>query len=245
MKGQKVYTEIVCSWTGEVLKAKWFEYAGPVAVCKGSDVAKKTLEQQTALQQQTLNTLNAKQKLVQDSVSKYLTGAGQGFDPQQLALLRSQFLNSNAAQYNQAGRATRTALLRSGSADSTVPAGGDYVRGISGLEGAEASNASQGLTNIGLQDLQQALANKFNAVNAINSQAATLTSPISTFGSGLNNALNQYVYAANQGFGSAFAQGFGGALGKGLGAGISTFATGGLGLLGQMAGFPKPTGSQS
>src|SRR5207248_958676 len=111
-----------------------------------------------------------------------------------LAMLRTQFLNSTAQQYGQAGRNVRTALMRSGSLDSSVPAGGDAVRGIAGLEGAMANTTSQGLTGINLQNLQQALANRFNAASIVNRQAAQLTSPISTFGSGSSNALNQYVY---------------------------------------------------
>jgi len=185
---------------------------------KGSDIAKQQMQQQNALQQQAFNLLQQRQNQVSDSVSQYLSG-NVGYDPQQLALLKSQFLNSNAQQYQQAGRNVRTALLRSGSADSSVPAGGDYVRGISGLEGAMASNASSGLANIDLQNLQQALTNKFNAASLINGQGAQLTSPIQSFGYGASSALGNYIQAANSGFGNALATGFGSALGKTLGGG--------------------------
>lgn len=193
---------------------------------KGEGTSKQQLAQQNALQQKAFDLMQQQQQKVSDAVSGYLSG-NQGFDPQQLALLKSQFLNSNAAQYQQAGKNVRTALLRSGSADSSVPAGGDYVRGISGLEGAMASNASSGLANIDLQNLQQALNNKFNAASLINGQAAQLTSPISTFGAGANDALNQYVQASNSGFGAMLSKGLGAGLGMGIGSGL----TGGFGNL--------------
>jgi len=193
---------------------------------KGDGTAKDQLAQQNKLQQQAFDLMQAQQKKVSDAVSGYLSG-NQGFDPQQLALMRSQFLNQNAQSYNQAGKNVRTALLRSGSLDGSTPAGGDATRGIASLEGAMASNASSGLANIDLQNLQQALNNKFNAASLINGQAAQLTSPISSFGSGASNALNQYVYAANQGFGNQFSKAFGSTLGAGLGAGL----TGGAGNL--------------
>lgn len=185
---------------------------------KGEGTSKAQLDSQNKLQQQAFDLMTANQKKVSDSVSQYLSG-NVGFDPQQLALLKSQFLNSNASSYQQAGKNTRTALLRSGSLNSSTPAGGDAVRGISGLEGAMASNASSGLANIDLQNLQQGLNNRFNAASLINGQAAQLTSPISSFGSGASNALNQYVSASNSGFGSVLAKSFAGSLGNTLGGG--------------------------
>lgn len=183
-----------------------------------SGVAQRQMKQQNALQQQAFNLMQQHQNEVGGAVGKYLSG-NIGYDPKQLALMRSQFLNSNAAQYNQAGRATRTALLRTGSADSSSPAGGDYVRGIAGLQSGMANNASSGLANIDLSNLQQALTNKFNAASLINGQAASLSNPISSFGSGASDALSNYVKAANSGFGAAFGQSFGGALGNTLGGG--------------------------
>jgi hypothetical protein len=189
---------------------------------KGDGTAKDQLAQQNKLQQQAFDLMQQRQNQVSGAVSQYLSG-NVGFDPRQLALLKSQFLNSNAQSYNQAGRNVRSALLRSGSLDSSTPAGGDATRGIASLEGAMASNASSGLANIDLQNLQQALNNRFNAASLINGQAAQLTSPISTFGSGASNALNQYVYAANQGFGNQFSSGLGKALGNTLGGGNLSF----------------------
>ncbi len=175
-------------------------------------------KQELAMQQQAFNMFQQRQNQVSGAVSKYLSG-NVGFDPQQLALMKSMFLNQNAAAYNQAGRNVRTALLRAGSADSSAPAGGDYVRGIAGLEGAMANNATSGIANINLQNLQQMLNNQFNAASLINGQAAQLTSPIASFGQGAASALESYNQAANSGFGATFGRAFGGALGNTLGGG--------------------------
>lgn len=190
----------------------------------GSGTSKEQLAQQNALQQQAFDLMKQAQSTVSSAVSPYLSG-NVGFDPQQLALLKSQFLNSNAQNYQTAGQNVRTALLRSGSADSSAPVGGDYVRGIAGLQGGLASSTSSGLANIDLQNLTQALNNKFNAASLINGQAAQLTSPISTFGSGANNALSNYVQSQQNTFGNMLFKNFGSALGSGLGAGV----VGGLG----------------
>lgn len=200
----------------------------PVSGGKGDGTAKDQLALQNKLQQQAFDLMQKRQSDVQGAVGKYMTGS-EGFDPAQLATMRAQFLNQMGKNYQGAGANIRTALARRGSLDSSQPVGGDYTRGLASLEGGLASDTSSGLANIDLQNLQQALTNKFNASSLINGQAAQMTSPISTFGSGANNALAQYVTAANQGFGNAFTSAFGGALGKGLGSGLSAGAVGGLG----------------
>lgn len=204
------------TWGGSTI---YGEYAGEL---KATGTSQDVLKQQEALQQQAFDMMKASQQQVSGAVGKYLSG-NVGFDPTQLALLKSQFLNQNAQAYNTAGRNVRTALLRTGSDSSTAPVGGDYVRGISGLEGAQANNVSQGMTGIDLTNLQQMLTNQFNAASLINGQAAQMASPISSFTSGIGNALSNYVQASNSGFGNAFSSGFGSALGKTLGGGNVNF----------------------
>ena len=181
-----------------------------------SGVAQRQQKQELAMQQQSFDMMQQRQNQVGSAVGKYLSG-NIGYDPQQLALMKSQFLNQNAAQYQQAGAATRTALLRSGSANGTGPVGGDYVRGIAGLQGGMANNASSGIANINLQNLQQALNNKFNAASLINGQAAQLTTPISSFGQDASSALNSYNTAANSSFGATLGKSFAGTIGQGAG----------------------------
>jgi hypothetical protein len=219
----KIYERIEFQITDEgleLISQVSHDYDGPIAKCKGDGTAKDQLREQNALQREAFNLMKQRQADVQGAVGKYLSG-NEGFDPQQLALMRSQLLNQLSSNYNQAGKNVMTALARRGSVQAGAPVGGDYVRGVASLEGGLASDRSSGLANIDLSNLQQALNNKFNAASLINGQAATLTSPIGTFGAGANNALNQYVYASNQGFGNAFTSAFGSTLGKGLGAGLT------------------------
>jgi hypothetical protein len=227
MIGQRTYTNINCEWDGATYKmvsADWHETAGTVAACKGEGAAREQMKEQTKLQKEAFSLMKAQMAKVEGGVGKYLSGK-EGFDPQQLAIMRAQFLNQMGKNYNSAGSNIRTALARRGSLDSSAPVGGDAVRGLSALEGSLASDTSSGLANIDLQNLSQALTNKFNAANLMNGQAATLTSPISSFGSGASNALNQYVQASNSGFGAAFMR----TLGGGLGGGIAKGAIGAIG----------------
>ena len=118
-------------------------------------------------------------------------------------------------------------LASRGAGGGQTPVGGDYTRGLSGLFGAEAQSLAGGANNIRMQNALQALNNKFQASNVLSGNAAALSSPISTFGSGASNALNQYMQAANSGFGATFT-------------GLSTFGMGGLSEVGGMFS-PKPT----
>ena len=190
----------------------------------GTGTSKDQLNLQNKLQQQALDQQKAIRDQIMGSVSKYLSG-NIGFDPQQLAIMQSQFLNQNTANFNQAGSAVRSALASRGAGGGDIPVGGDFVRGISSLEGAKASSQSQGILGTNLANLQQALTNQFNAASVASGQSAQLGNNIGVFGSGANNALNQYVQASQSGFMNQLGKGFGSALGQGIGA----IATGGIG----------------
>jgi hypothetical protein len=207
----------------ELLEKEEFDYSGPIDMAKGGDTAKKQMDQQNKLQQAELDQQNKLYSQINAGVGKYLSG-DIGFDPATLASMRSQFQDSNALAYNQAGQGVRDALTARGG-DGSLPIGGNYVKGISGLMGSAASSKAAGLQNLAIMNSQQALTNKFNAGSLLSGNAASMNSPISTFGSGASNALNQYMQAANSGFGASFMRGLGGS----LGAGIGSFATGGLG----------------
>jgi hypothetical protein len=207
----------------ELLEKEELVYSGPVEQAKGGDTAKKQMDQQNKLQQQELDQQNKLYSQINAGVGKYLSG-NIGFDPQTLATMQSQFQDNNALAFNQAGTAVRDALTARGG-DGSLPVGGNYVKGISSLLGSAASSKAAGLQNLGIMNAQQALTNKFNAGSLLSGNAASMNSPISTFGSGASNALNQYMQAANSGFGASFMRSLGGSLGSGIGAA----ATGGLG----------------
>lgn len=192
---------------------------------KEKKLSEDQLNKQNAQQNKAFSDQQSTLKSIKDSLGGYLSG-NTGFDPQQLALLKSQFLGQNAQDFNSARSNVMSALASRGSGGGQGPVGGDFTKGLSGLYGAEASSKASGLTGINLQNLSQALTNKFNAANIFSGNAATLNSPISTFGSGATNALDERVkIGLTPGFGSSFMTSFGGALGAGLGGGL----TGGIG----------------
>jgi len=188
-----------------------------------------TSKDQLALQNKQQADAIAQQKALRDqimgSVGKYLTGSGQGFDPQQLAIMQSQFLDQNAAAGRQAGQSVMGQLAARGGAGGALPAGGDFARSLEGLQGQIATSQSQGILGTNLANLQQALTNRFNAASVAGGQSAQLGNNIGIFGQGANNALDQYVQASQGGFLSQLGKG----LGAGLGAGMGAAATGGFG----------------
>jgi hypothetical protein len=223
----------------ELLEKEELVYSGPIEMAKGGDTAKKQLNEQTAMQKAELDRQNKLYSTIESGVGKYLSG-NIGFDPQTLATMQSQFQDNNALAFNQAGTAVRDALTARGG-DGSLPVGGNYVKGISSLLGSAASSKAAGLQNLGIMNAQQALTNKFNAGSLLSGNAASMNSPISTFGSGASNALNQYMQAANSGFGASFMRSLGGS----LGAGIGSFATGGLGGIASSIGKPSQTPYQA
>lgn len=213
----RITTKIV--WNMEdmsVIEHKYYEYHGQVVEFKGDGVAKDQLDLQNKLTQQQLTRQNALQDQATNAVSGDLSG-NNGFSPELMAALQSQFQNQNTGAFQSAGANVRAALASKGAGLGDLPTGGDFTRGIAELEDAKASSQSQGLLGLGIQNLQQALSNKYNAANVLTGNAAQVGGTVGNFNSGANNALNTYVSAANQGFSNAFTSAFGGSLGKGLG----------------------------
>lgn len=213
---------------------------------KHDDVKKAASTQQALENKRTDAAIKQQTDLLnklQSGFSQYLTKGGQGYDPLQLALTKSQFLNSDTSQFNNARQGVMSSLAGRGAGGNNLPVGGDYVRGLSGLYGQEASNRSSGLANIDLSNLQQSLTNRFNAGSILSGNAATLNSPIASGTSGAGNALDNFTKAGlTPGFGSMLLGSLAGGLGQGLGAGL----TGGIG--GILGGFGKSNtgpGSQS
>lgn len=219
----KITTKLVLNMnTGEVMEHEFYDYSGPVALAKdhGQDAAAAQQKRDNALQDAEVARQHAVQDQIKGAVSPYITDGGQGFSPEMMAYLQSQFLNQNSSTYNQAGGNVRSALASRGVGTGALPVGGDYVRGIAELEGSKAGSQSTGLLGLGVQNAQQALTNKFNAFNALNGVASQGGGNIGVFGQGASSALNNYVQAKSiPGFGEKF----GGALATSLGSGIGTF----------------------
>jgi len=182
--------------TGHVEDRIEFEYSGPVDLCKGQAAASTQDASEMAMQKQAFTTQQAQLKQLQTSLQGYLSGT-QGYTPQAMSGMTSQFLNSNNATYNQAGQQVREALGARGSGTGALPAGGDYTRGIAGLMGAKAGAQSQGLLGLNVQNQQQALGNQFNAANVLSGNAATQTGTQGVAGSAASSALGSYIQGSN------------------------------------------------
>jgi hypothetical protein len=234
----RVWTRAVFDMeTLQLVAGDWEEYDGPVAECKGANVAQQQQQQELAMQQKAYDTQAAQLQQLQTQLTPYLQGAGQGYDPQQMAGMQSQFLNQNAQQFQNAGQAVRAALLARGEGSGTAPVGGDYTRGISSLMGAAGASQAQGLLGLQQQSALQALQNKFNAAGVLSGNAQTLTGTQGVAGSGASSALNSYIQAKNSGLMQNLMSGLGSGLGQGLGA----MATGGLSTM--LSGLGKGGGS--
>lgn len=217
----RIHTKTVWDMaTMEIIEDECFDWCGPVAHCKGEGVAKAQLDAQNKAQADAA----AQQKQIRDSVmasiSKYMTGSGEGFDPEQLALMTSQFLNQNSADFNSAGSQVLSQLRARGVGGGDAPGGGDTVRGLETLDAARATSKSQGVLGINIENLKQALINRFNAASVASGQSAQLGTDIGIYGQGANNSLDQYIKAKNA---PGFLQAFAGGVGKGF----ADIATGG------------------
>lgn len=205
-----------------------------------TSTANSQRQQELNMQTQAFNTQQGQLKMLNSMLSPALRGT-QGYTPEAMAAFRASLLNSNNQTFNQAGQMVRSALGARGEGTGGNPVGGNYAAGLSDLLGAKASGQSQGLLNIDMNNANLANQNKWNAANILSGNAATLTGTQGVAGSAASSALNSYITASNSGFLGSFQN----SLGKGLGAGVSSFATGGLGKLGGMAGMAMGSGGGS
>ena len=168
--------------------------------------------------------------LLKNNLTQYL-GGDVGFNPQQLALMRTQALNQISKSYGGAKSNLAATMQARGMTGGNLPSGGDAVRGFEGLESAAADTRSSQLANIDLSNLSQALQNKWQALGMLQGQAGLQTPNISSFGSGANNALNTYSDSLTHGFGGQFMSNLGSSLGKSIGESVGKGAQMGLGNL--------------
>jgi hypothetical protein len=229
-----INTKIVIDMeTGAVVERDGYEYCGEVAECKGDTKTQDNqLNLQNSLQQQQLAKQNANLDTVNNSLSPYLTQQGQGFTPQQLALMNSQAIDQNSAQYGGAGNQLRQQLLARGETGQG-PASGTFAAGNSALLSGKASDFANALRTNALANAQQGLTNRFNADSIMSGNAQTLAGNVGTFGSGANSALGaltqKQIADQQNSFMANLSRGLGAGLGSGLGGGLSTGLTGGLG----------------
>lgn len=193
----------------------------------GADFAESVTKKAQGKATDYSNLLNQYLSQSRNALTPFISGAGQGFDPLQLALMKSGFLNNAAQNYGNANSQVMNALARRGSAGNG-PVGGDYTRGIAGLQAAQAGTVSSGLAGIEQNNLAQALQNKFNALGLLQGNMGQINNALGSYNSLTGSALGDYVKAMGQSFGGKLM----GTLGGGLGQALGEFTTGGLGSLG-------------
>lgn len=190
----------------------------------GADLAESVTKDSQASARGYSNLLNSYLAQTRSALMPYLSGGGQGFDPLQLALMKSGLLNNVGQMYGNANSQVMNALQRRGSAGQG-PVGGDYTRAVAALQGGAADTASRGLSGVDQANLGQALSNKVNALNLMQGGMGQINNALGSFNQLTGSALGDYVKAMGQSFGGQMMGQMGGALGKGVGAGLS----GGLG----------------
>ena len=233
----KIHTRTVWDVDGHLLEDECFEYEGPIEF--GKDHGEKAASSQQSLDNQRTNEALAQQKAIRDQImattSKYTTGAGQGYDPAQLATMISQFQNQNASNFNSAGSSVMDSLRARGAGGGDLPVGGDFTRGLVDLQSARATSQSQGILGVNLSDQQQALNNKFNALNLQSGQSAQVGANVNTFSGATGNDLAQLVKAKSV---PGFWQSLATSAAQGAGQAAVGFATGGLSSFSSRFGKP-------
>lgn len=202
---------------------------------KGTGTAKAQLDLQNKITQDQLNQQKAIRDQIIKSTSQYTTGAGQGYDPAQFSAMISQFLNQNSQNFGQARGQVLAGINARGGGGGDQPIGGDYARSLEGLTGAQATSQSQGVLGANIENLQQAINNRFNALSVQSGQSEQLGQNVGIFNQGASSSLNDYIKAANTpGFLQSFATSLAGTAAAGFGGGIAN-------AIGKIPGMGKPS----
>src|SRR5262249_15888549 len=117
----------------EVVDANYYEYRGPVALCKGASSEQKALEQQQSSFFSTLQDSYNKQFTAQSNILQSLrtawtpilqAGISQfGYTPTQEAAIRTSTSDANAAAARTAKQATANSLDAVGGGNMFLPSG--------------------------------------------------------------------------------------------------------------------------
>lgn len=174
------------------------------------------------LQQQAFNLQKSQLDKVSKALEDYLGKKGQGFDPKLLTALKSQFLDTNAAAFNDASKTLGGMLSARGEGGGDLPTGGAFTRANSTLLGQQASSTAGGLRDIDIANLQQQLSNRFNAASITAGLPATMNAAVSSFGGASSSALSDLIRQRlnPNSFGNAFSGMLGQAGAMGLAGGL-------------------------
>jgi len=167
--------------TGEVLEHEWFDYAGPVALCKGDNTLKQSEQMQFQFQQQLMDVFQ-KQYGEQSEVLKFLKGKLEpqldhptGYSDSAKAAMRAQAVDTISNQYDNAQKAVQGIQFARGGRD--LPSGVDAMQ-IGALKGAQASDTAGALNTVELNDENLKQSNYWNAMNVLSGNVASQYNPL-------------------------------------------------------------------
>jgi hypothetical protein len=232
--------------TGRVLEHCYYEYSGPVALCKHEEekaqaAAQTQLAKQQAAFYKELQGVFGKQFAQQTGILNFLQSTLKpliehpvGYSAAEEAALRTQASETTTGQFENAARNFQERSFILGGRE--LPSGA-LLAGLGGLEGMRAISEAGGQREISLQNEALKRQNYWNAVSALGGVAG-MQNPLGYAGSatGAGSAAVQGGQSAfsmwNQVNQSPWARVLGGVLG-GLG---GTFLGGGFGGLGPATG---------
>ncbi len=195
----KIYTKIVRDIeTWELLESEFFEYSGPVDLCKGgaSKAEQAAADQQRAMQNQlTQQQLNMQMGQLA-SVNKTLDPmiANGGLAPGVESAMNSQVMNNIPAQFRGVqGNINNNLVARGITGGQMGAGGGDVARQFGQLGAMQAAMQQQGLTDVQLQK-QNALMGDLGLKMGVGQQFGQ---NVGGFNQGASSALGQGVTAAN------------------------------------------------
>lgn len=161
--------------TGAMLDHQFYEYAGPVALCKGDSTLRSQEKSQAAFTGTLMSTFKT-QFANQSGILNFLSGKlqpminnPQGYSPEALAAMRTGATETGATQFGNAQKALQESEAARGG--NGLPSGVDAQLTAQNANSAAAqeSQAQEGIT---LQNEQQKQNNFWNATNALNGVAA-------------------------------------------------------------------------
>ena len=235
----RIYTKTVSMWdesrqryVTDEAESEWYEYEGPVALCKGDDTAKAAEQQQMNFNSQ-LMAIFQQQFAKQSAVLDFLKGKLQpmidkptGYSPEALTTMRTSATDTLSDAYQNAQRALQNKEFTQGGRD--LPSGiNDQIDAA--LLTAEAKDKANAQNTITLNDENLKQSNYWNAMNVLSGNVASQFNPLgyagaATSGSNAVAGLSQAVTNSQQ---------------TGLGALFGGLAGGVFGAAGQAGGFGK------
>lgn len=206
----RIHTRIESQWDGDFMVAVYEEgywYKGPIAFCKGDDLAKQQEESQIQMNNQLMAMMN-QNFANQQQLLGYLKGKLQpmidnptGYSDQALAAMRTGATDQISSAYQNAQRALNNE-------ENAKNGGSDLPSGTSqqldaALLSSEATDKSNAQNTITLNNENLKESNYWNALNVLNGQTANQYNPLGyatayNQGSGAVAGLSQAVTASQQ-----------------------------------------------